>query len=318
MDFRHLRTFVTVVEQGTVSKAALHLRIAQPALSRHISDLEQELGLKLFDRIAHRLQLTGEGAQLLGNCRRLLGDVSSLREQAQQLRGGDVGVITAAAHPVHIETVLSEFLSEYTQRYPNVQVKLIEAGGADSLGMLDRGEIQLGIAAIQSEQLDERVGYYAVPPSELLAVCHPKFQADRRGTIEIARLVRYPLLLLDSGHSASRKTFDAACYLAGLKPTILIESKAPHALLALAEAGLGVAILPSAVRTHAYKLRIVRITFQGKALLIPLAIVWDKRRVLPRFAEYFRDLLAEHMRKPLNRRQSIPEVERATKRRGRA
>jgi hypothetical protein len=79
-----------------------------------------------------------------------------------------------------------------------------------------------------------------------------------------------------------------------------------------------VAILPSAVRTHAYKLRIVRITFQGKALLIPLAIVWDKRRVLPRFAEYFRDLLAEHMRKPLNRRQSIPEVERATKRRGRA
>ena len=51
MDLRHVRTFVTVAELGTVSKAALHLRVAQPALSRQISDLEEELGLKLFDRV---------------------------------------------------------------------------------------------------------------------------------------------------------------------------------------------------------------------------------------------------------------------------
>ena len=55
MDLRHARTFVTVVELGTVSKAALRLRIAQPALSRQIIDLEQELGLQLFDRVGRRL-----------------------------------------------------------------------------------------------------------------------------------------------------------------------------------------------------------------------------------------------------------------------
>ena len=59
MDLRHVRTFVTVAELGTVSKAALRLRIAQPALSRHISDLEQELGLKLFDRVGRRLSAHG-------------------------------------------------------------------------------------------------------------------------------------------------------------------------------------------------------------------------------------------------------------------
>src|SRR5882757_9925691 len=66
MDLRHLRTFVTVAELGTVSKAALYLHIAQPALSRQISDLERELGLTLFDRVGRRLFLTGVGEQLLG------------------------------------------------------------------------------------------------------------------------------------------------------------------------------------------------------------------------------------------------------------
>lgn len=316
MDLRHLRTFVTVVDQGTVSKAALHLQIAQPALSRHISDLETELGLKLFDRVGRRLLLTGEGAQLLGNCRSLLGYVSSLSEQAQQLRSGDTGVLKVAAHPVQIETVLSTFLQGYGQRYPNVQVKLIEAIGGDALAMLDRGEIQLGIVAVQAEQLAERgFGFYAVPPVELLAACHPRFRLDRSATVEIGHLALYPLLLLNSGSSFARKTFDAACSLAGLKPTILIESQAPHTLLALAEAGHGVAILPSAVRTYHYKLRIVRITYQHKSLLIPLVIVWDKRRALPRFAKDFCELLAEHMRKvSLDRQQSAPKVEGATTR----
>ena len=79
MDLRHMRTFVTVAELGTVSKAALRLRIAQPALSRHISDLEQELGFKLFDRVGRRLLLTGEGEQLLSDCRGLLNYATARR-----------------------------------------------------------------------------------------------------------------------------------------------------------------------------------------------------------------------------------------------
>ena len=73
MDLKQLRTFVAVAELGTVSKAALRLHIAQPALSRQIIGLETELGLTLFDRVGGRLLLTGEGEQLLGSCRRLLG-----------------------------------------------------------------------------------------------------------------------------------------------------------------------------------------------------------------------------------------------------
>src|SRR3954454_21095136 len=103
MDLRHARTFVTVAELGTVSRAALRLRIAQSALSRQISALEQELGLKLFDRVGRGLLLTGEGEQLLGDCRTLLSYAGALGERAQLLRRGDSGVLRVAASPQFIE-----------------------------------------------------------------------------------------------------------------------------------------------------------------------------------------------------------------------
>ena len=163
MDLRHARTFVTVAELGTVSKAAVHLRVAQPALSRQISDLEQELDLKLFDRIGRRLLLTSEGEQLLSDCRNLLGYAGAIGERAQLLRRGDTGVLKVAASPQHIESVFSQFLPRYAQRCPNVQVKVREGSGHDILTMLERGEIHLAqnlLHAVQS-------GHAAVSRSSL-------------------------------------------------------------------------------------------------------------------------------------------------------
>jgi DNA-binding transcriptional LysR family regulator len=295
--FKRLQTFISVVNKGSISEAARHLHIAQPALSRHISDLEREFGLKLFDRVGRRLLLTGEGAQLVENCRSLLDHLSMLGEQAQQLRSGDQGVLTVAASPVQIETVLSTIVGRYRKCYPNVDLKLIESVGDRTLDMLARGEIQIGLAVSKTEQIEERgLGSYATPPFQLMAAWHPGVQLGHDATVEVDRLLQHPLLLLDSGFFA-RKTFDAACSLAGVKPNILFESQSPHALLALAEAEYGVAILSSIAGARRYKLCTSRITFQRKPLVIPLAIVWNKRRVMPRFATDFCDLLREHMHK---------------------
>jgi DNA-binding transcriptional LysR family regulator len=95
MDLKRLRTFVVVADLGTVSKAALRLRISQSALSRQISDLEYEFGFKLFDRIGRRLFLTTRGEQLLGDCRGVLGQLGSLGERIELLKRGDSGVLTA-------------------------------------------------------------------------------------------------------------------------------------------------------------------------------------------------------------------------------
>ena len=98
MDLRRARTFVTVADLGTVSQAALHLRVAQPALSRQLGELERELGFKLFDRVGRGLVLTGEGEQLLVDCRGLLNYAEAIGERAQLFRRGDRGVLRWRRH----------------------------------------------------------------------------------------------------------------------------------------------------------------------------------------------------------------------------
>jgi DNA-binding transcriptional LysR family regulator len=291
MDLKRLRTFVTVAEQGTVSKAALALRITQPALSRQIGDLQQDLRLKLFRRSGRRLVLTREGEQLLGDCRTVLSIADSLNEQAQLLRQGDSGVLRVAAAPQTIESVLPSFLHRYAARYPGVQVKLIEAVAFDHLGLLERGEVHLAINVLQDS--DERLASYPLPPLEVLAVSARPLGRDG-GMVEVRALAELPLLLPTSGF-ATRKLFDAACRLDRLEPRVFIESSAPHSLLALAAAGHGVAIIPSTVPPDR-GLRAARVSYQGRPLQTPRAVLWVRKRPLPGFAEGFMAPLAAHMR----------------------
>lgn len=297
MNLRFALTFVTVADLGTVSSAAKRLRIAQPALSRQIGAFEQELGLKLFDRIGSRLVLTGEGEQLLAGCRALLNYASSLGERAQLLRRGDTGVLKVAASPQIIESVLADFLHQYARQYPNVEVKLIEVlGWPDTAGMLERGEIHLGQNLLRAVQpRDPRFVSYPLEAIDLLAACRPSVLASAGETIEISGLAPYPLLLLD-GSFAFRRTFDAACRLAGFEPVPRFESRTPQTLLAMAQCGHGVAVIPSALRTDRHKLRIVGLTYRGKPLREPLALFSDNRRPLPGYATRFCEMLEEHMR----------------------
>ena len=317
MDLRRTRTFVTVAELGTVSKAAVRLRIAQPALSRQISDLEAELGLKLFDRVGRRLVLTGEGEQLLGDCRSLLTYAGALAERAQFLRRGDTGVLKVAASPQIIESVMTRFLHRYAASYPNVQVKLVEAiGWSDIFGMLERGDIHLGQNLAHAVRPDDRrLASHLLEAVDLLAASHRAMMLGKDGRVDIARLTEQPLLLLDQSY-IFRRSFDAACRLAGLQPNVAFESRTPHTLLAMAESGYGVAIIPSALRTQGYKLQIAGVTYRGKPLREPLALFWDRRRPMPPYATAFCKMLASHMREvfPITR-PSLARIAYRTKRR---
>jgi len=296
MDLRHARTFVTVAELGTVSKAALQLRIAQPALSRQINALERELGIKLFDRIGRRLLLTSAGEQLLGDCRGLLNYAGAIGEHAQALQRGDVGVLKVGASPQHIESVQSTFLHRYAKHYPNVQVKLIEAAGRDTMAMLERREIHLGqnLAPIIGPD-DRRFGSLPLQHVDLLVACDPGLDLGEGATVDIGRLAPHRLLVLDSSF-VFRRTFDAACRLADIRPNIFMESHAPHTLLALAEAGHGVAIIPSQLRADHYRLRILAVTYRGRRLRTPMVILWDKQRPRPRYATAYCAMLADYVR----------------------
>ena len=296
MDLKRLRTFVTVADLGTVSKAALRLRISQSALSRQISDLEYECGFKLFDRIGRRLFLTTRGEQLLEDCRGVLGQIGSLGERIELLKRGDTGVLKLAAPPQTIESVLSGFLPRYAKRFPNVRVKLTEALGMDQVALLERGEVHIGIRHDQG--VNPWFESLALPSDDVLAASARSLPLGRNGMIDIAALASHPLLLLDSGYSV-RRLFNAACRVADVEPDILLESRAPHTLLALAEAGTGVAIIPSVLRTDRYRLKIARVTHRRKPLRDRFVIQWDKRRPMPGYAQNFCVVLAAYMHEVL-------------------
>lgn len=302
MDLRYARTFVTVAEVGTVSKAAMRLHVAQPALSRQIANLELELGLRLFDRVGRRLMLTGEGEQLLEDCRHLLSSADSLRERARLLVGGETGTLRVAASPQFIEGVMAGFLHRYRERFPSVHVTVIEAiAWSDTLGMLERGEVHLGQNLLRAvKPADMRFAAHSLEAVDVLAAAREPLATSEQGGFDIGRLTQHPLLVLDPSF-VSRRTFDATCRLAGVEPNIVFESRTPHTLLAMAEQGHGVAVVPSAVRADRYALHVVGVTYRGKPIREQLAVFRDARRSMPPYAAAFCNMLAEYTRDALSR-----------------
>jgi len=303
MNLRHLRTFVTVAEAGTVSKAAEHLGVAQPALSRQIKDLEDELRIKLFDRIRRRLVLTSEGEQLLGHCRRVLSAVGFLSEQSELLRRPDAGVLKVAATPQTIDGVLSVFLARYAKRRPHVRIRLTEAVGTLLMRLLERGEVHIVVSTAGAIRASEHsLETIWLPSLEFVAAYNRTLKLADEVAMDIRSLASYPLLLLDNTF-AVRAAFDAACRVAEFRPNIAFESRTPHTLLALAESGHGVAIVPSVMPTHRYDLQIVRLTYRQKALREAYGIAWDKRRSLPPSAHDFCQSLLTYVREvfPISR-----------------
>src|SRR5262245_14923025 len=120
MNLRFLRTFVTTVDSGGLGRACDRLNLSQPAASRQIHALEDELGVALFQQIGRRLQLTSEGEDLLRQSRRLLTDADLLTERARALKGGQAGILRTAAAPQMITSLLAPFLPQHRRRYPDI------------------------------------------------------------------------------------------------------------------------------------------------------------------------------------------------------
>ena len=122
--------------------------------------------------------------------------------------------------------------------------------------------------------------------------------------MQIAELASHPLLQATEDF-VMRRSFDSACRLAGFLPNYILECRSPHALLAMAAGGHGVAIIPSALRVRGYELRLLRVLYRGKPLSEPLTMLYDKRRPLAPYARVFCEMLAAYARQvfPVVRRR---------------
>jgi DNA-binding transcriptional LysR family regulator len=290
MNLRHLQTFVNIAEAGSIARARVRLHVSQPAASRQILALESELGVRLFDRVGRRLRVTSEGEDLLRHSRRLLAEAESLDARARALKGGHSGILRVGATPMVIEHTLSAFLNGYRRRHPAVEIHFVEDGGVRLLDRLEHGDVHLALVVP-----DDRFRCRLLYPVLNLAVVSAESQLGRRRVLDIADLADERLVLLHRGFGF-REWFEAACHVASIRPRVLLESAAPHTLIALTEVGYGVSVVPSTVRVPD-GVRAVALVQRATAIGRWLTVGWDPRRSLPAYAEQFAEELVSQSRR---------------------
>ena len=167
----------------------------------------------------------------------------------------------------------------------------MEDGGLRLLSRLEQGDVHLALV-VPSDRFRSRLLY----PVHNLGVLSNKHPLSRRRVLDVADLASEPLLLLHRTFG-SREWFDAACHVAHIRPRVLLESAAPHALIALTEIGYGVAVVPSTAMIPDEGVRAVALVQHQASIGRSVAVAWAPQRSLPAYAEQFADELAVECRR---------------------
>src|SRR5438552_1593697 len=145
MELRHLRYFVAVAEMENVSRAALKLHVSQPALSRQIRDLEDEIGFCLLERTAKSVRLTDAGRAFLSDARALLQQADEAVKKARAIAGAEPTELKVGYSPAAVAEILPKTLRAFQRKMPNVHVRLHDWSNRDILDGIRDGRIQLGL-----------------------------------------------------------------------------------------------------------------------------------------------------------------------------
>ncbi len=292
MNLRFLRTFVAIADSRGFARGANRLNLTQSAASRQILALESELGVRLFDRIGRSIKLTSEGEDLLVRSRRLLSDAESLGERARALKSGQAGVLRVGAAPQIMENLLADFLQGYRKRHPGIEIHLVEDQGGRLPARLEAGDMHVAILPDSDDRFFRRLLY----PMFMIAVMPKGHRLSRRAVLSVAELADEPLLRLGPGF-ASHAWFDAACQVERIRPRVLLESITPHALIAFARTGLGIALINSVVRIPRESVRAAVVVHHGAPIGRWTVAAWSRQRFLPPYAEQFVEELIQRCRR---------------------
>lgn len=249
MELQQLRYFVAVAETEHVARAAERLHISQSPLSRQIRQLEEHLGLQLFERVKQRVRLTPAGRDFLEQARDLLGRAERIEERARQVGKGEacslsVGYCEGVIHNGWLPAVLRRFRA----RHPRVTLKLAAMRSGEQVDALERSLIDMAFVynlpkpseSLTSRLLTSEPFVLAVADDHPLAVKRALAPSDLDGMPWIA--------LPKSINPAARERFLTACASSGFTPDIQFEVAQVSTTLGLVSAGLGVAIMQASMR----------------------------------------------------------------------
>jgi DNA-binding transcriptional LysR family regulator len=296
LDIRQLQYFVAVAEEEHVGRAAERLHISQSPLSRQIAQLEERLGLTLFERSQQRIRLTADGRTFLAETRALLTHATRLESLARRLGRGDegglcIGYLENAMH----SGVLSDALRALRETRPAVHIALYNMQSVDQLEGLRQRSLDIALVCesppgddpdLDSALLLSDPMLLALPDSHPLATAHD-LTPDALGALDW-------IAVLQKEGALKHDNFVAACARAGFTPMISMEATEPLTALGLVAAGLGSTMIQSGLRRQAPAGVVLR-EVPWMTYRTPLWAAWHRVNLRPLVA-IFREVLLGNAR----------------------
>ncbi|MGK5025978.1 LysR family transcriptional regulator [Janthinobacterium sp. RB2R34] len=244
MDIRSLRYFVEVVEQNSFTLAASKLHVTQPTVSKMIAQLEQSLDLALLDRVGKRFTLTDAGKVVLLRAHELLALHAQLKVELRDLQHLERGELRVGVSP-QTHTVIAPWLAEYHQRYPGVELKMVECGTQAVERDLRKGSIELGTMLDYPGNAASWQEFESLPlvRSPLCLLAPPDSPWQGRSAVALAELADSPFVFYGDAFALNEIVLDA-CQHAGFVPRITSRSGQWDFIASLVRLRVGVCLLP--------------------------------------------------------------------------
>ena len=248
MELRHLRYFVTAAEELNISRAAARLRISQPAVSRQLHDLEEELGVPLFRREKSGLKLTPAGETFLAHARDLLRRSGEAVKQMEAFHGRTKQLVTVGYIAPTLATILTPGLRRFAEKHPTVEVALREMSPAEQLDELQAGKIDLALIGNPCAELEHKFAITLLARLPFQAVLPDNHLLALRKQIALAELEGENFIgFVEKKFPGRNAEICQACQAAGFTPRFELQVENVTALLATVAAGKGVTLAPGEV-----------------------------------------------------------------------
>ncbi|QNI34256.1 LysR family transcriptional regulator [Alloacidobacterium dinghuense] len=295
MELRHLRYFKAVAENGGFARAARLLHVAQSAISGQIRDLEEELGVPLFDRAKRQIRLTYHGELFLKDAKTLLASADSAVANMQRSLRGEVGTLTIGFFAGGTGPFFPAIIKEFKRRFQDVQVSLVEMTTPMHHKALQAGTIDVAFTrpAPPSDAATLHLEHH-LHSDRLSAAMLKSHPLAKKRSIFVRELADERFIVVD--RNSAPFSFDkviSLCTEAGFSPRIGTTASNAVGAVALVEAGEGVAILSHAWRGNG----VVFVPLADRMAFMDLVIAWAPQHENP-VLRSFLDVALKKRRKP--------------------
>ena len=239
MTLRHMKIFVAVFQNGSMTRAAKELHLAQPSVSLAVKELESCYGIRLFDRIGKKIFPTELGKEFYGYAIHI---VSLFEEMEKKIKNWDsLGTIRIGTSITIGTHILPSLIKRYNEKFPNLKVEATVSKSSDIENSILNNTIDIGL--IETQPVDEDICHIPFMQDELCAIVPPESPLSDLDTITLADLSRQPFLMREKG-SAGREILDSRFAALGINIRPVLESSSTQAIVMAVSEGLGVAVLP--------------------------------------------------------------------------